>query len=743
MTNTTYLRGDPFVREMPCGDGTSERRLRTRKVDSAEYGSQRRQGAGKHWQWADIGERKLSLVAANTRNTVIIKDADNRIEWVNDSFKRNYGYSLEECRGKYEDLLIGDASPRAMPAEPGAGQTAGAPSRAAVLRYGKDGKKRWLTLENRPIVDENGKITGFIEIENDITDSKLAEEALNEAKLAAETANRAKSEFLASMCHELRNPVTVMIGMMDLALQTELTAEQREYLSLMKLSSNSLLSLVNNTLDLARIEAGFLDTESVPFSLRESLSDTVRMLAFEARKKGLELRCEIASEIPDALLGDPMRLRQVVINLLCNAIKFTERGEVSIRVESERIGDGEVGCRFIIIDSGIGIAKDKQASIFEPFLQAETSTSRRYGGTGLGLTISARLVKMMEGRIWLESEPDKGSTFYFTARFLRQASEPAASTAFSSPIHYTLAESAALALVSLQARAKRSILLVDDNPLSRRMTQLVLEKEGYRVFPADSGEVAIKMLECDQHDLVLMDMQMPDMDGAQTTRAIRQREDTGGRHTPIIALSANPLPGASECCLQAGMDGYLVKPVQPARLRQVIDSLNVVATTPARPGGSDAGVLDRHALLEQVNGDMQLLGEISDLFLHHCDNLMVCALKTMVARDTKGFAHVLHTMLGMFRSLFAIAAQETTEGLQAIDIEADSDRAATTYTQLEKDVKALKTALLCLRDESRAATTEAVQPAPATPAWASAVAPFLSVTKKRAWRSVARMARVI
>ena len=756
MNDTGFSQWVLLESELPKGDEGSALGVISRKAGvKADHGLVRRQGAGRHWRQRDIDERKLSLVAANTRNTVIIKDADNRIEWVNESFKRNYGYSLEECRGKYENLLIGDVSTRTAGADPASRLAAGTHQRTAVLRYGKDGKKRWIALESRPIVDEDGKITGFIEIENDITDSKLAEEKLQQAKLAAEAANLAKSSFLASMCHELRNPVSVMIGMMELALQTDLTAEQREYLSLMKISSNSLLSLVNNTLDLAKIEAGCLDAESIPFSLREGLGDTVRMLVFEARKKGLELCCEIAPEIPDSLQGDPMRLRQIVINLLCNAIKFTERGTVVLRVECERIDDGEVSCRFAIVDSGIGIAKDKQASIFEPFLQAETSTSRRYGGSGLGLTISAQLVKMMKGRIWLESEPGKGSTFFFTASFQQQEKavagsrvsdcaefpgrQPAASVSCATAINYTLAESAALALDAVKPRARLVILLVDDNPLSRRMAQLVLEKEGHRVFPADGGAAALEMLECERIDLVLMDLQMPGMDGIRTTQAIRHREKSSGRHIPIVALTADPLPGAREYCLPAGMDGYLIKPLQPALLRETIEGLKVVAAGQGPVERDYSVVLDRRALLEQVDGDMQLLGEIIDLFLHHCDKLMACAQKTMLARDTTGFAHVLHTMLGMFRSLSALAAQETAERLQRLSIEADSDHAVTLYGKLEKDVKALKTELVSLSRESCTGEPEATQFLPETTRRNSRASLLSPAIKNRPWHRVSRL----
>jgi PAS domain S-box-containing protein len=647
----------------------------------------------------DVELSTLSLVAASTRNTVIIKDAEHRIKWVNDSFRRNYGYSLDECCGQYESVLTGNlrqvsaVTPDAQPL-------------ATVLRYGKDGKKRWLKLESRPIVNENGEISGFIEIENDITDCKLIEEQLHQAKQAAEAETLAKSEFLATMCHEIRNPVSVMIGMMDLALQTEMTDEQREYLRLMKSSSSSLLSIVNNTLDLARIEAGCLEAEHIPFLMRETLNDTLSMLALAAGKKGLKLRCVVAPELPDALLGDPMRLRQIIINLLGNAIKFSENGEVLLRVERETIDKTPVDdrnqlvFRFSVSDCGIGIAREKQARIFAPFLQAEASTARQYGGSGLGLAISARLVQLMKGRIWLESELGAGSTFFFTAHFSRQA------------VVATAATSAAVASASRPPESdapepfvRKKILVVDDNPLSRRLTQLVVEKEGHQVLLADGGVAALALLEGEQPDLVLMDLQMPDLNGAQTTHAIRQREQVSGRHLPIVALTADPLPAAYQYSLNAGMDGCLIKPVQPVLLREFMENLHLFVNAPAEAKfETDARanadeVLDRFALLEQVNGDPQLLAEISDLFLDHCDMLMTDVYARMQAQDKSGFAHALHTLLGMFRSLQAVAAQQTTEQLQGRMIDIEADQVAELLLRLEQDIKVLKTALVSLRNE--------------------------------------------
>jgi signal transduction histidine kinase/FixJ family two-component response regulator len=548
----------------------------------------------------------------------------------------------------------------------------------SLYRAGLSGPQR----ERRASVPGKGDLAGLLAMNHALDDGRRAV-----------VQPQAQSEFLASMCHEIRNPVSVMIGIMELTLQTELSAEQREYLSLMKASGTTLLGIVNNTLDLARIEAGCIEAERIPFSLRERLGDTVRLLALAAREKGLTLHCEIDPEIPDALLGDPLRLHQIVSNLLGNAIKFTDYGAVVMRVGHE-CSAGEIVCRFSISDTGIGIARDKQARIFEPFLQAETATCRKYGGSGLGLAISARLVQMLNGRIWLESAPGKGSTFFFTASF-----SPQDKAQENAPAQAIAPESGTSRSGGNHSQPKKSILVVDDNPLSRRLTQLVLEKEGYRVTLADGGAAALDLLEGEPPDLVLMDLQMPEMNGAQTTQAIRRHEAASGRHLPIVALTADPLPAAYQYSLQAGMDGCLIKPVQPALLREFIDCLHVLAAGHAAPEAAACVVLDRQVLLEQVNGDAQLLAEVSDLFFDHCDCLMADAHEKMRGRDKAGFAHALHTLLGMFRSLAAIAAQKTTEKLQGRSLECEADQVAVLYRRLEADVWALKAALVSLRNE--------------------------------------------
>jgi two-component system, sensor histidine kinase and response regulator len=675
----------------------------------------------------EVSERRFRAVFEGANIGIAITDlAAERILAVNPGYQRMLGCTAQEMRSFeiFDQLTHPDDREkdvqevqRLLSGEQDQVQL----DKRYILR---DGREVMASVDMSTLRDAMGKPQFVLHMATDITERKRAEVELKKAKESAEAASEAKSTFLATMSHEIRTPMNGILGMTELVLDTELTVEQRENLGLVRLSAESLLSIINDVLDFSKIEAGKLDLESIPFDLRESVGETMKALSFRAHQKGLELVYEVQPDVPEALLGDPGRIRQILVNLIGNSIKFTEHGEIFVTIEEQSQGPLTTFLHVAVRDTGVGIPIEKQSKIFEAFSQADGSMARKYGGTGLGLTICVRLVEMMGGKIWVESQFGQGSVFHFTiqlkvqdqpsarpvplqpeqlrdlhtlivddnftnrrvllgmltrwgmkptavdgGRAALQALEIAKSTGRPFPLilldgqmpeldGFALAEqikkdpdlvgatimmltsagylgdaarcrelgiSAYLvkpirqgellesicqvlqkspqkkpdALVTRhtlrEAKHRSRILLAEDNAVNQTLAVRILEKRGFVVSVARDGREAVAAFEKEPFDLVLMDVQMPEMDGFEATTAIRVKEESTGGHIPIIAMTAHALKGDQERCLAAGMDGYISKPIRTTELFTIIENALGTEKESGDRGtetGDDAGRLD-------------------------------------------------------------------------------------------------------------------------------------------------------
>lgn len=527
--------------------------------------------------------RKLSRAVEQSQSTIVITNLDADIEFVNPAFTQSTGYTKEEAIGQNPRILKSDLQPKEFYQSMWETLLEGEVWRGEMHNRRKDGSRYWEFASISPIKnEETGEITHYVAVKEDITLRKEAEEKLLEMQQQAEAANLAKSDFLANMSHDIRTPISGIIGMTLLALETELSSKQKQYLRNIKLSADSLLGLINDILDFSKIEAGQLSVEKYSFNLSESLDNIVSMMKQSAKDKGLELIIQNdASELPLFVKGDELRLRQVLVNLIGNSIKFTEEGSVILKLIQTEEDKLAGKFHFIVIDTGIGIPAEKQEYIFTSFSQADSSTTREFGGTGLGLSICKQLVELMGGEIWVEGNGETGSMFHFTV-----ALEPGKETDIQQQ------EEAAVQHVK-----KRNILLVDDNGINLHIARHILEKGGHQVTQAVNGMEALETLVTQNFDVILMDVQMPVMDGLTTATVIRtseQGEDLSsfdllpdlamllqksgkGRHIPIVAMTANAMESDKEKCLAAGMDKYLSKPFGPEEIQKLLAGISANA----------------------------------------------------------------------------------------------------------------------------------------------------------------------
>jgi PAS domain S-box-containing protein len=525
----------------------------------------------------DISERvneeemeKLAVAATKSNNSVIIADKDGKIKWVNEGFTKLTGYNLEEMKDTHGELLRKGS-------QTGLSQMADyyrsviAEKKPVIYEsknFAKDGREYWVITTLTPVLNKDGSVERILAIESDITlrkkieeeliqANKVAEQSLKEATDAVEELMKARKEleelmkvkeqFLANMSHEIRTPMNAIVGFTSLLLKTQLTTDQKQYINAVKTSGENLLVIINDILDFSKIQSGKLAFEKIDFRLSQVFSTFTELMLPKSTEKNIQLLTKIDKRIPDNLIGDPTRLNQIFLNLVGNAIKFTEMGEVKISADLINEKDDIVDIRFQVSDSGIGIPEDKIASVFEGFTQASNETTRKYGGTGLGLTIVKQLIEMQGGSISVDSKVGIGSTFTFNIKFKKNKNAGndkvvVEDTYDKDPV------------------PELSILLVEDNSLNQILAKKVLNDWSWKVDIAENGLVAVEKLQRGDYDLVLMDIQMPEMDGYEATRRIRKTFDDSKKHIPIIAMTAHALAGEAEKCLNVGMNDYISKP---------------------------------------------------------------------------------------------------------------------------------------------------------------------------------------
>ena len=575
----------------------------------------------------------------------------------------------------------------------------------------RDGQRVDLWIAGEPIVSE-GQVVGVHCTAKDITDRKRMEEELKQAKAAAEAANVAKSQFLASMSHELRTPMNAILGMTDLALQEPLSDRLRDYLQTARESGDLLLNLLNEVLDVSRIEAGRFELEATPFSPQQTVEQVVRTLRVRADEKGLALSCELAEDLPNLLVGDSLRLRQVLMNLIGNAIKFTPRGKIVVRVAVQGRRGATVSLKFSVSDTGIGIAPEHRERLFAPFTQADASTTRRYGGSGLGLTISKRLVDLMGGTIWLESQLGQGSTFHFTVTLPMARSS---STGYER--QPAGREGASTQLATAPARGLR-VLLVEDTPANQKLVHYLLSNRGHTVVVAENGRESLDRLTAEDFDVVLMDVQMPEMDGFQATAAIRVLPDVRKARIPIVAMTAHALTGDAERCLAAGMDSYLSKPIDGHELIALVERLSgpesptledggqlaregampgtSAAQETSEPASEDAGteaVFDVGEAVRRCFNNLDMFQKMVGCLFDESDPLVAQMMAAIEHNDAASLADTVHRLKGTVVYLGAKPAADVTLRIEQLAKAGDMPKAAEAIDELDRQLKHLKEAL--------------------------------------------------
>ena len=643
-----------------------------------------------------LSELEFQKYALDQHAIVSMTDPDGKIIYANNKLSELSQYSNEELMGQDHRILNSGYHPYEFFKEMWETIGCGKIWHGEVKNRRKDGVHYWVDSTIVPFMNDQRQPVRYISIRTEITARKENEKKLRQAKNVAEQANKVKGQFLATMSHEIRTPMNGIIGMTELALGTELNHEQRECLSLVKSSASELMHIINDILDFSKIESGKMNIEIVEFSLEQLLCDTIKSFAVRAHQKNLTLLLNVASDVPHRMLGDPGRLRQVIVNLVGNAIKFTEYGEIEVAVQRlDNVREKHANLRFNVRDTGIGIPRDKFKTIFKSFSQADSTTTRKYGGTGLGLTISTQLIRLMGGKIGLESKLGKGSSFHFILNMptiadnalpqnqhAAQFRELGISGSMMKPVSESnLQEAITAALVeppqqleslimrhSLRdTRRKLNFLLAEDNAVNQKLAVLLLEKSGHKVTVANNGIETLLHWHNGQFDAIFMDVDMPEMNGYEATRRIRKEEHASGAHIPIVAMTAHAMQSVREECLLHGMDGYLSKPIDTEALWRELDSVmqcikgdtEKKVTPPVQ-----LAVADFSKARQIMDGNRELFEEIVCLFLADTPPHMQRIKEALTQGDADTVLHSAHSLKGMVGTF---VAERTMQALAIVE----------------------------------------------------------------------------